>query len=182
MSKCRKPSAHMQKDNPAFSKKYSSHETVPWMISTRWWEEAGLPAGEEGSVRDQERDGTYNTTVTWIHISADNTANEGPVRIQYKCLDPIYVYTEMKLCNLLISKTEFMFCLPIPMRFISFQDGPVYSAAAKYVDRSWEYINRSQTHECRNWDWGRTIPIPGIHKFDFRYGEYTCTISRLWDH
>jgi hypothetical protein len=21
----------------------------------------------------------------------------------------------------------------------------------KYMDRSWEYINRSQTHECGNW-------------------------------
>ncbi len=39
-------------------------------------------------------------------------------------------------------------------------------AAAKYVDRSWVYINRSQTHECRNWDWGRTIPREGIHKWD----------------
>jgi hypothetical protein len=28
-----------------------------------------------------------------------------------------------------------------------------------YVDRSWEYINRSQTHECVNWDWGHAIPI-----------------------
>jgi hypothetical protein len=28
----------------------------------------------------------------------------------------------------------------------------------KYVDRSWEYINRSQTHECGNWGWGRAIP------------------------
>ncbi len=28
-----------------------------------------------------------------------------------------------------------------------------------YVDRSWEYINRSQTHECGFcWDWGRAIP------------------------
>jgi hypothetical protein len=26
-----------------------------------------------------------------------HTANEGPVRIQYKCLVPIYVFTEMKL-------------------------------------------------------------------------------------
>ncbi len=24
------------------------------------------------------------------------------------------------------------------------------------------YINRSQTHECRNWDWGHAIPSPGI--------------------
>ncbi len=27
----------------------------------------------------------------------------------------------------------------------------------KYVDRSWEYINWSQTNECGNWDWGRAI-------------------------
>jgi hypothetical protein len=27
-----------------------------------------------------------------------------------------------------------------------------YSAAGKYVDRPWEYINRSQTHECGVWD------------------------------
>jgi hypothetical protein len=37
------------------------------------------------------------------------TANEGPVRIQYKCLVPIYVFPEMKLCSLLISKTE-LYC------------------------------------------------------------------------
>ncbi len=29
---------------------------------------------------------------------------------------------------------------------------PPGAAAGKYVDRSWEYINGSQTHECRNWD------------------------------
>jgi len=37
----------------------------------------------------------------------------------------------------------------------------------KYVDWSWEYINRSQTPECRNWDRGRTIPFLGIYKLDF---------------
>jgi hypothetical protein len=30
----------------------------------------------------------------------------GPVRIQYERLVPIYVFSEMKLCTLLISKTE----------------------------------------------------------------------------
>jgi hypothetical protein len=34
------------------------------------------------------------------------TANEGPLRIQYKCLVPSYVFPEMKLCSLFISKTE----------------------------------------------------------------------------
>ncbi len=37
----------------------------------------------------------------------------------------------------------------------------------KYLDRSWDYKNRSQTHECGNWGWGRVIPIKGIHKWDF---------------
>ncbi len=31
-------------------------------------------------------------------------------------------------------------------------DLPIYSDAGKYVDRSWEYINHSKTHECGNWD------------------------------
>ncbi len=33
-------------------------------------------------------------------------------------------------------------------------------------------INRSQTRECRNWDWGCGIPFPVIHKLDFRYSVY----------
>jgi hypothetical protein len=47
-------------------------------------------------------------------------------------------------------------------------DRSAYSDAGKYVDRSWEYKNHSQTHDRRNWDWGRVIPFPGIHKWDFR--------------
>ncbi len=37
-------------------------------------------------------------------------------------------------------------------RFIYSHDQSAYSAAGKYVDQSWEYINRSQTHDCGNWD------------------------------
>ncbi len=33
------------------------------------------------------------------------------------------------------------------MRFIYSYDRSAFSAAEKYVDRSWEYINRSQTYE-----------------------------------
>ncbi len=53
-------------------------------------------------------------------------------------------------------------------RFMYCHDGSAYSAAGKYVDRSWEYIYRKQTHECGNWDWGRTIPFLAIYKWDFR--------------
>jgi hypothetical protein len=38
----------------------------------------------------------------------------------------------------------------------------------KNVDRSWEYINPLQTHECGNWDCGRAIPRKGTHKWDLR--------------
>ncbi len=37
----------------------------------------------------------------------------------------------------------------------------IFSSAEK-ADRWWEYINRSQTHECGNWVWGRAIPFLGI--------------------
>jgi hypothetical protein len=39
-------------------------------------------------------------------INTAYTANEGQERIQYKCLVSIYVFPEMKLHGLVISKTE----------------------------------------------------------------------------
>ncbi len=44
----------------------------------------------------------------------------------------------------------------------------------KYVDRSWDYTNRSQKHECGNWGWGRDIPKKWIHKWDFR-----CSAAKI---
>ncbi len=67
-----------------------------------------------------------------------------------------------------------MFCLPVPTLIYLweiyiqyFQDRSACSAAGKHVDRSWEYINRSHSHECGSWDWGRAIPRKGIHKLGF---------------
>jgi hypothetical protein len=37
-------------------------------------------------------------------------------------------------------------------RFISSQDRSTYFPGAEQADQSWEYINRSETHECGNWD------------------------------
>ncbi len=36
--------------------------------------------------------------------------------------------------------------------YVYSEDQSAYSAAGKYVDRSWEYIKRSQKHECGNWE------------------------------
>ncbi len=49
---------------------------------------------------------TYVYEKEWGTIVSLHTANEGPMRIQYKCIVPIYVFPEMKLYGLIISKTE----------------------------------------------------------------------------
>ncbi len=59
-------------------------------------------------------------------------------------------------------------------QFIYSHDRPSYSAAGKYEDRSWEYINRSHTHECGNWDWSRAVPFLGKHEWDFH-----CSAGRM---
>ncbi len=60
-------------------------------------------------------------------------------------------------------------------RFIYSHDGSAYSAAGKYVDRSWEYINRSQPHECGIWDWCRASSFLGLHKW---HSVAVCSASR----
>jgi hypothetical protein len=46
--------------------------------------------------------------------SSGHTANEGPVRIQYKCLIPIYIFPEMKLRSFFYFQNRIiMLCLPI---------------------------------------------------------------------
>ncbi len=40
---------------------------------------------------------------------------------------------------------------------------------AEQADLSWEYIIRSQTHECGIWDWGPDIPFLGIYVSNFRH-------------
>jgi hypothetical protein len=46
------------------------------------------------------------------------------------------------------------------------------------------YINRSQTHECGNWECGRAIPFLGIYVSNFRYwllgvGVWECVAVEL---
>ncbi len=58
-------------------------------------------------------------------------------------------------------------CVSVSDLHIPTMDLP-HSAAGRPVGRSWEYMNHSQTHECGNWDWGRTISRKGLYKWVFR--------------
>ncbi len=68
-----------------------------------------------------------------------HTATEGLLRIQYKCLVPIYVFPEIKLCSLVIPKQNYNVLSPssythIPVRDLRIsREGFVYFAVAKYV-------------------------------------------------
>jgi hypothetical protein len=65
-------------------------------------EELRMECRETVNMLEEE----LNTIRYVIIIITSHTAKEGPVRIQYKCLVPTYVFPEMKLCSLIISKTE----------------------------------------------------------------------------
>ncbi len=55
--------------------------------------------------------------------------------------NPIYVFPETELRGL---SPNFHFHIHVSLS--------TYFPAAEYADRYWEHINRSQTHECGNWD------------------------------
>jgi hypothetical protein len=69
----------------------------------------------------------------------------------------MYVFQEMKL---LFSKQIYYVLSPSSYTYISVRDlyisrisPPILlQGDTVYVDRSWEYLNRSKTHECGNWD------------------------------
>ncbi len=47
-----------------------------------------------------------------------------------------------------------------------------------FADRSWEYINRSQTVECRNWERGRPVSFLGIFVSNFRNSAFALHIYK----
>ncbi len=65
-----------------------------------------------------------NRSKTYDIYEQYRTANEGPVRIHYKCLVPIYVFPEMNcaVCSLLISKTDYNVLSPNSYTHISMRN------------------------------------------------------------
>ncbi len=53
-----------------------------------------------------------------------------------------------------------------------------YLAAAKQVNRSWEYINCSQMYEYGNWELGRAVWCLGIHHSNLLWSAHGCRERR----
>jgi len=49
---------------------------------------------------------------------------------------------------------------------------PILLEENRWTDWGDIYIDRSQTQECGNWDWGRAIPFLGIHKSKFHCSAF----------
>ncbi len=106
-----------------------------------------------------------------------------PLKIRYFCQTmPTTVYywwRHSTLVNYICTATKIPFSVCIPFLVIArpqsqFPHSCVCDRFTYFLqqnrraDPSWEYINRSQTHECGNWDCGRAIPFLGIVVSNFR--------------
>ncbi len=89
------------------------------------------------------------------------------------------IFPEKELCgfssnfHILVSASDLLFIFPSLVCLF---------CCRKICDRSWEYIYRTQTRECGNWDWGRAIPFLGTHKWYFccSVGDHCQAICIVW--
>jgi hypothetical protein len=106
-------------------------------------------------------------------LATDPFCKAGPHRIRIQNSTKGMNKTKIRHTNIEILSDKFFLeiCfihVPVSDLYIPIIGLSIYSAVRKYVDLFWEYRKRSHTHEYGNWDWGRAIPVMGIHKWDFR--------------
>ncbi len=115
-----------------------------------------------------------------------STANEGPVWESSINVWFPFMYSLKWNCYFL--NRIIMFCLPVPTPIclwvweIYIFPGSVCLLCCREICGpilEIYTVNRSQTHECGNWDWGRVIPRKGIHKWDFPCSVRNDLISPL---
>ncbi len=90
--------------------------------------------------------------------------------------DPIYVFLFWELRGLSLN---FHIHVSVSDLYIP-RIRPHIPCSSIQADRSWEYINRSQTHECGNWDCCRAIPFLRIFVSNFRYWFFA--VQEFWRH
>ncbi len=94
----------------------------------------------------------------------------------------IYVFPEKELRVL---SPNFHIHVSVSDLYISTIGPFIFLQQNMQTDRGNTYIIRTQTHECRNWDCGRSVPFLGIYISNFRYSIFAvsgkkCSASRIF--
>ncbi len=104
---------------------------------------------------------------------------------------PIYLFLEMKLLcpkqNYNVLSPSSYIHLSVRDLYISRIGLPILLQKICVPILGLYTVNLSPTHECGNWDWGRTVSRKGIHKWDircsadlFRMPCYACLPWEAW--
>jgi hypothetical protein len=111
------------------------------------------------------------------------TENEGPVRINvrfrfmYARIETVQPgYFQNRIFNVL--SPNFHIHVSVSALYIPRTGLPILCSQIG-SPRSWEYIDRSQEHECRNWQRGCAVSFLRTHKSDFWYSAYRPNNSPL---
>ncbi len=83
-------------------------------------------------------------------------------------------YSQKRYCAVSLPMSAFMCLWPL---YLFPPSGLPILQENMWTDPGNIYVNRSQTHECGIWDWGRAIPFLGIHNWDFRC---SVCLPNLW--
>ncbi len=113
--------------------------------------------------------------ISWHQPFKELNGSDAMPEIHYKEPIPkiLYKYSQKMNCAATVLISTFMCLWAISI----FSWSICLFCCRKYVDRSWKYVNRSQTHEWGNWDWSRAIPRKGIQKWDFSCSVQYSTVK-----
>jgi hypothetical protein len=91
---------------------------------------------------------TYSTVCTVNRVSSHERVHLTTAKKQYRKFE-----TNIPKKGIARPQSQFPHaCVCGRFLYIPIIGLPILLQEKLYVDRSWEYINRSQTHECENWD------------------------------
>jgi hypothetical protein len=109
-----------------------------------------------------------------IKIKTEYTASTGIRTQRHNTENSKQIFPEKEVCGV---SPNFHIHVSVSDLYIPRSDCLFCCRKIQYVDRSWEYINRSQTLESGNWDRGLAISRKGIHKWDFRCSAVQTIIN-----
>jgi hypothetical protein len=97
----------------------------------------------------------HHLTQEWSKIEKEGSILGSSSKELHCTENPGHVFPEKKLCSLI---PNFYIHISVNDLHMYSHDRSTYFPA----DRSWEYINRSQIYECRNFYWDRAVSFRGI--------------------